>query len=162
MIRMTVEPALKLSSALTFALASALAAQDVTPGALSERLDAYRTTNHILGAVLAVAFADGRVISVASGQSDTARKLPMRPDDRLLMGSVGKTYVSAVALQLVRERRLDLDARSTQRSPRDSSARSGSPTPPPPTRARFPGSRRDTQARRTPSAAATRCSSTDG
>ncbi len=109
---MSVGPARRFARivALTLVLAPTLSAQGVTASELSERLDAYRTTNRIPGAVLAVAFTDGRVISVASGQSDTARKLAMRPDDRLLMGSVGKTYVSAVALQLVRERRLELDA----------------------------------------------------
>ena len=35
----------------------------------------------------------------------------MRPTDRMLQGSVGKTYVAAVALQLVAEGRLDLDAK---------------------------------------------------
>jgi D-alanyl-D-alanine carboxypeptidase len=33
----------------------------------------------------------------------------MKPTDRLLLGSVGKTYVSAVALQLVHERKIGLD-----------------------------------------------------
>jgi D-alanyl-D-alanine carboxypeptidase len=33
----------------------------------------------------------------------------MRPDARLLQGSVGKTYVAAIALQLVQEGRLSLD-----------------------------------------------------
>ncbi|MBL0937720.1 MAG: beta-lactamase family protein [Gemmatimonadaceae bacterium] len=80
------------------------------PTALQQQLDTYRAQSGFPGAVLAVAFADGRVVTVASGQSDTARRMPMRTDHRLLMGSVGKTYVAAVALQLLREGRLDLDA----------------------------------------------------
>jgi D-alanyl-D-alanine carboxypeptidase len=35
----------------------------------------------------------------------------MRPTSRMLQGSVGKTYVAAVAMQLVAEGKLDLDAR---------------------------------------------------
>jgi D-alanyl-D-alanine carboxypeptidase len=49
------------------------------------------------------------VLGLATGQSDTARDLAMRPADRMLSGSVGKTYVAAVALQLVGEGRLGLD-----------------------------------------------------
>ena len=43
--------------------------------------------------------------------SDTARKERMRPDHLLLAGSVGKTLAAAVALQLVQEGTLDLDAK---------------------------------------------------
>jgi D-alanyl-D-alanine carboxypeptidase len=50
------------------------------------------------------------VFAVSAGQSDTALDRRMEPDDMLLMGSVGKTYVAATALQLAREGRLDLDA----------------------------------------------------
>jgi D-alanyl-D-alanine carboxypeptidase len=48
-------------------------------------------------------------IALVSGMSDTARKVPMRTTDRLLQGSVGKTYVAAVAMQLVHEGKLKLD-----------------------------------------------------
>jgi len=77
---------------------------------LQRRLDAYRRQSGFPGAVLALADASGRVVTVASGMADTARREGMRTDHRLLMGSVGKTYVAAVALQLLREGRLDLDA----------------------------------------------------
>ena len=33
----------------------------------------------------------------------------MKPTDRLLLGSVGKTYVSAVALQMIHEKKFALD-----------------------------------------------------
>jgi D-alanyl-D-alanine carboxypeptidase len=62
------------------------------------------------GASLGVALSGGTVIGLASGVSDTLAALAMEPSDRMLQGSVGKTYVSAVALQLVGEGRLDLDA----------------------------------------------------
>lgn len=73
-------------------------------------LDSARMTQGFPGATLAVSLPDGSIVSVASGHSDTARKIPMRVTDRLLQGSVGKTYVAAVALQLVQEGKLDLDA----------------------------------------------------
>lgn len=78
--------------------------------ALAAQLEAYRAGSGAPGAVLGVVLADGRVLAVAAGRSDTARGIAMQAQDRLLMGSVGKTYVAATALQLVRDGRLDLDA----------------------------------------------------
>jgi D-alanyl-D-alanine carboxypeptidase len=54
---------------------------------------------------------DGRTFGLAAGRSDTILGLSMTASDRLLQGSVGKTYVSATAMQLVFEGLLDLDAK---------------------------------------------------
>ena len=86
-------------------------AQHPAAAQLQQKLDSVRSANRWPGVSLAVALADGSRIALVSGQSDTVRKVPMRTSDRLLQGSVGKTYVSAVALQLVHERKLDLDAK---------------------------------------------------
>lgn len=77
---------------------------------LAAQLEAYRAASGAPGAVLGVVMPDGRVLAVAAGRSDTARGIAMQAQDRLLMGSVGKTYVAATALQLVRDGTLDLDA----------------------------------------------------
>lgn len=77
---------------------------------LAAQLEAYRAATGAPGAVLGMVLPDGRVLAVAAGRSDTARSIAMHPRDRLLMGSVGKTYVAATALQLARDGRLDLDA----------------------------------------------------
>jgi D-alanyl-D-alanine carboxypeptidase len=58
-----------------------------------------------------VALPDGAVLALATGVSDRETGRPMAPSDRMLQGSVGKTYVAAVALQLVGEGRLGLDDR---------------------------------------------------
>jgi D-alanyl-D-alanine carboxypeptidase len=78
---------------------------------LQHSLDSLRGAGQFPGVTLGVTFADGRSIALASGESDTARHIPMRPTDRMLQGSVGKTYVAAVAMQLVAEGKLDLDAK---------------------------------------------------
>jgi D-alanyl-D-alanine carboxypeptidase len=78
---------------------------------LQAAIDSVRAQGQFPGMTLGVALADGRTIALASGYSDTLRRIAMRPTDRLLQGSVGKTYVAAVALQLVREGRLRLDER---------------------------------------------------
>jgi D-alanyl-D-alanine carboxypeptidase len=57
-----------------------------------------------------VTLADGRVAAVTSGYSDTVRKIALDTSHLLMQGSVGKTYVAAVAMQLVAEGKLDIDA----------------------------------------------------
>jgi D-alanyl-D-alanine carboxypeptidase len=84
----------------------------VAPAVLKKRLqaafDALHDAAAFPGGTAGVVLADGTSISVATGYSDPAARTPMLPSDRMLMGSVGKTYVSAVALRLVQERRLAL------------------------------------------------------
>jgi len=63
------------------------------------------------GLTLGVSPPEGPSLGFAAGVSDTTRSLEMSPEDLMLQGSVGKTYFGAVALQLVAEGRLDLDAR---------------------------------------------------
>lgn len=63
----------------------------------------------IPGASLAVVLPDGRVLKAAAGFADPERGRPMRPDHRLFTGSIGKTYVAGVVLQLAAEGCLDLD-----------------------------------------------------
>ncbi|MFS0736247.1 serine hydrolase domain-containing protein [Sphingomonas sp. 1P06PA] len=48
-------------------------------------------------------------VAVASGFSDYERRTPMRPDARMLAGSVGKTFFGAAAFKLAQDGRLDLD-----------------------------------------------------
>jgi D-alanyl-D-alanine carboxypeptidase len=61
------------------------------------------------GGTAGFALADGASFGIAVGVSDRTVQTPMKPADRLLLGSVGKTYASAVALQLVHEQRIALD-----------------------------------------------------
>jgi D-alanyl-D-alanine carboxypeptidase len=72
-------------------------------------LDAARSAGACPGMTAAVAFSDRDPVAVASGLSDREAGVPIRPADRLLAGSVGKTFVAAVALQLAGEGALDLD-----------------------------------------------------
>jgi D-alanyl-D-alanine carboxypeptidase len=72
-------------------------------------LDSLHATGTVPGVTLGIALSDGTVLGFAAGEADTALGVAMRPEDRMLAGSVGKTYVAAVALQLVAEGRLRLD-----------------------------------------------------
>lgn len=95
--------------------AAALGSQKPQPAPtrLVERLQAKFEELHgsanFPGGTAGFALADGSILGIAVGVSDRTQKTPMRSTDRLLAGSVGKTYVSAVALQLVHEKTIGLD-----------------------------------------------------
>lgn len=78
--------------------------------ALQAQLDRLRG-DRVPGVQAAVVLPDGRLVAVQSGVADRDTGAPMPADGRMLAGSTGKTFFAALALQLVREGRLDLDAR---------------------------------------------------
>lgn len=88
-----------------------LALAILSPGEaeLQAIVDKAVTGTELPGMTAAVAYADGRVIEVAGGWADKDRKIKMKPGDRILAGSIGKTWVAALALKLVEEKKLDLD-----------------------------------------------------
>src|SRR5215212_7254162 len=109
-------------AALLFAHAARASAQDaVAPGdaerlarvarAVQAKLDEARARLNFPGATAGFVLPDGRSASVATGLSDLEAKTPLKPSDRMPAGSVGKTFVAAVALQLVQEGKLSLDGR---------------------------------------------------
>jgi D-alanyl-D-alanine carboxypeptidase len=77
--------------------------------ALQTRLDEWHKAGSFPGATLGVVLANGESFSFAVGFSDREAKTPMKPIDRMLAGSVGKTFAAATALQLVREGKIGLD-----------------------------------------------------
>ena len=78
---------------------------------LQARLDALFVESRAPGVSVGIVLADGSAFGMTAGFADTTLGLPMEEDSRLMQGSVGKTYVSAVAMQLVHEGLLDLDAK---------------------------------------------------
>jgi D-alanyl-D-alanine carboxypeptidase len=78
---------------------------------LQSKLDELRAKNGFPGATAAVVLPDGRIISISTGLSDVEAHAPMKPTDRILAGSIGKTYFAAVMMRLVFEKKLDLDAK---------------------------------------------------
>jgi D-alanyl-D-alanine carboxypeptidase len=61
------------------------------------------------GITFAYVLPDGRTSAVAVGFADLDRKVPLQADDRMLAGSIGKTFVAAVLLQLIEEGRVGFD-----------------------------------------------------
>jgi D-alanyl-D-alanine carboxypeptidase len=56
-----------------------------------------------------VVVAAGVAVAVSAGDGDLATDTPMRGVDRFHIGSITKTFVATVVLQLVAEHRLTLD-----------------------------------------------------
>jgi len=77
--------------------------------ALRAQLERERARLEFPGATAAYVLPDGRSGSVAVGFGDAELRLPMRPDSRMPAGSIGKTFVAALALSLVADGKLSLD-----------------------------------------------------
>jgi D-alanyl-D-alanine carboxypeptidase len=90
----------------------ALAPASVTglEAAVQAHLDALQGVGDFPGVTVGIALPDGTVLSVSAGVADRSTEEPLTPDSRFLAGSVGKTFFAALALELVDEGRLDLDA----------------------------------------------------
>lgn len=78
---------------------------------LQMKLDEWHKAGKFPGATVGVAMADGTSFGLAVGYSDRDTKTPMKSNDRMLAGSVGKTFAAATALQLVTEGKIGLDDR---------------------------------------------------
>lgn len=103
---------LSMIALVLFTVTSPALANDVDrlTARLQSRLDRLQGEQRFPGATAAVRLTDGTVIALATGLADLEENRPMTLDTRILSGSVGKTFVAAVALQLVNEGRLELDA----------------------------------------------------
>lgn len=76
---------------------------------MQHTLDSITAADGLPGATLAAVLPDGRLISLASGWEDVELQKPMPVGGQMFTGSTGKTFVSAVLLQLVAEGKLSLD-----------------------------------------------------
>ena len=83
-------------------------------GTLQATLDSIVEEQELPGATAAIVLADGQLISLAAGLADKELKMAMPLGAQMLLGSVGKIFVSAVALQLVDEGRIKLSDKVSQ------------------------------------------------
>src|SRR5882672_10998793 len=70
---------------------------------IQAKLDSFCIAGKFPGLTAGVVFPDNTVAAFASGTADSAHHLPMTTNSYLMQGSVGKTYVSAAAMQLIKE-----------------------------------------------------------
>jgi D-alanyl-D-alanine carboxypeptidase len=105
---------MKRVSALVLVVSVAVAVPTPSPQALQSRiqsyLDEWRTASTFPGASVGIVLRDGTSFGVVTGVSDRTKATPMKVDDLLLAGSTGKTFFAAVAVQLIEQGKLDLDA----------------------------------------------------
>ena len=72
-------------------------------------LDSLQVAGNFPGLNIAIVKNDNRLIALGSGYSDKEKKRKLTTSDGMLQGSVGKTYVSAIALQLIKKGEINLD-----------------------------------------------------
>src|ERR1700693_984917 len=105
------------SSAAAVLIVASLCVSSSTAGSLAPgiqeavraQVEAIRKQDGFPGATIAFVLPDGTLGRTAVGYADLEHQVPMRSKDRMLAGSVGKTFVSATLLQLVGEGKLRLD-----------------------------------------------------
>ena len=103
----------------SFVLAMALAALTVSQqpqssavplrDRLQARFEELHRAGSFPGGTAGFVLADGSAFGLTVGVSDRTSGTAMEPTDRMLYGSVGKTYVSALALLLVHDGKFALD-----------------------------------------------------
>lgn len=76
---------------------------------IQNKLDEWHKAGKFPGATLGVVMANGESFGLATGYSDRDAMTPMKPTDRMPAGSTGKTFAAALAMQLIKEGKLNLD-----------------------------------------------------
>lgn len=72
-------------------------------------LDSLRIAGNFPGLSVALVTKDNASLAFVSGYNDKEKNKFLTTSDRMLQGSVGKTYASAIALQLVKKGKIQLD-----------------------------------------------------
>src|SRR5262249_2129945 len=73
------------------------------------RLNEFQSRDGLPGATMAVVLPTGEEFVVAAGLSDLESKTPMRPTDRILAGSIGKTFFATIFLRMISAGQMRLD-----------------------------------------------------
>ncbi|HJS55063.1 MAG TPA: serine hydrolase domain-containing protein [Chitinophagaceae bacterium] len=76
---------------------------------LQFKLDSLRVAGNYPGLSLAIIDKDGRSMRFVSGFSDVEKQTALSAKNLLMQGSVGKTYVAAIAIMLIKNGKLDPD-----------------------------------------------------
>lgn len=94
---------------MTILLAACLLNLQSSDATIQTRLEELHRAASFPGMTAAYVDKSGKVHEFATGLSDKEANRPMVVGDRMLAGSTGKTFVAAVAMQLVAEGKLSLD-----------------------------------------------------
>lgn len=110
-VRLLIVRGLAASVVLALLLAAGSAAAPVSGDSLAPTLrkDMEDLVAAGVPGVVVLVRREGRTVRLASGYSNLEKKTPMRVGDRFRIGSVTKSFVATVVLQLVGEGKLSLD-----------------------------------------------------
>jgi D-alanyl-D-alanine carboxypeptidase len=81
----------------------------IPAAALQARLNAIRVQYHVPGVSATIIWPDGRSWTRVNGWADVKQHVPVAPTTAFSVGSVSKTFLAALVLQLADEGRLSLD-----------------------------------------------------
>lgn len=84
------------------------------PTNVQRLLDSLRLAGNFPGLSFAIVNKDNQAIAFAAGYNNREKKIPLQTSDKMMQGSVGKTYVAAIALRLVLAKELDLDKKVSE------------------------------------------------
>ena len=76
---------------------------------LQSRLNEFQSANGFPGATMAVVLPDGTEFSAAAGLADIEKNIAMRPGNRMLAGSIGKTFFATIFLRMISAGQMHLD-----------------------------------------------------
>ena len=85
--------------------------REAVQAALQKALDALHERAEFPGGSFALVLPDRSLVAVTVGMSSVEDKAKMRAKDRMMAGSVGKTYFAAAALHLAKSGKLELDSK---------------------------------------------------
>lgn len=80
-----------------------------SPERLQFKLDSLRMASNFPGLSVSIIDKDYKITSITSGFSDVEKQIPLSTKHLLMQGSVGKTYVAAIAVMLIKDGKLNLD-----------------------------------------------------
>ncbi len=78
---------------------------------LCGHLEKFRKQHRCPGITLGFVLPDGKGGSICAGISNEKTQRHLVPSDRMFSGSIGKTYVAAIVLQLIEEGKFNLDTK---------------------------------------------------
>src|SRR5689334_1942888 len=93
-------------SALT---AASFAQTDSQVEKAKARLEELYKQHNFPGATVGIAWVDGKTATFSVGRFQGGENKPLLPTDRMLAGSIGKTFVAAAFLQVAKEKGIGLD-----------------------------------------------------
>ena len=76
---------------------------------LQALVDSFRVAGNFPGLSVGIVTKENKLLEFSSGFNDKEKGIALKPTDKFLQGSVGKTYASAVALLLIKKGKLALD-----------------------------------------------------